>query len=210
MSHVLCGVTNTRMGIWDQVQKLTPCRNLLQQCCDEYLSRYRVRLEIDDRNFTTAFFAWLDVLLSNRDYRDWNEPDYFQFSFGALLRELLHRRVVHVATDASAGSSALSSALSLASVSPDNTPVWWPAGYMLTHFCFELLKQTLRQKCGIELKLDEVNAQPALWKSFRENLLEEPSLAIAYFDKFVGLEPNWREPSMVVNRPNAGRFGKGA
>jgi hypothetical protein len=200
MSQVLCGVSNAKAGIWEQVQKLTPCRQLLQQCCDEYVSRYGVRLEIDDRNFTSAFFVWIDVLLSNQDYRHWNEPDYFQFSFGALLRELLHKRAVQSPMEAPA----------LYSASPDNTPTWWPTGYMLTHFCFELLKQTLRQECGMEAKLDDAASQPALWKSFRENLLEEPGLAIAYFDKFSGLEPNWREPSMVVNRPAAGRFGKSA
>ncbi|KAF1029140.1 MAG: hypothetical protein GAK40_00639 [Burkholderia plantarii] len=39
-----------------------------------------------------------------------------------------------------------------------------------------------------------------LWQSFRENLIEEPSIAIAYFDAFMGVAPNWRTPCYAGHR----------
>lgn len=200
MGLALCEVGVAKPGVWEQAQKLTLCRRLLQQCCDDYAKHYGVRLDIDDRQFTAAFFAWLDVILSNTAYRGWNERDYFQFSYGVLLRELLHKRAVHVDPVPQP----------YAPASPDDIPRWWPVGYSLTQFCVEMLARTLREECSTTSDLLDPGAQPALWKSFRENLIEEPSLAIAYFDKLMGIEPNWREPSMIVNRPTAGSFGKSA
>jgi hypothetical protein len=44
-----------------------------------------------------------------------------------------------------------------------------------------------------------------IWQSFRENLIEEPSIAIAYFDDFMGSSPNWHNPSVFRERAAAQR-----
>jgi hypothetical protein len=182
------------LHVWEHVQKLTLCRQLLQQCCDEYGARHGIRIEIDSRHFTRAFFVWLDAISHNDDYRRRNPRDFYQFACGALLRELLHEKAVHSATHAP-----------LQAQTPVDVASWWPAGYMLTYFCIGLLKRTLREECGLDVEPADALSQPEVWQSFRENLVEEPSLAIAYFDKFMGLEPNWREPGFVANRPACAR-----
>lgn len=197
MGRPLCSIDMRESGTWEHVQKLTLCRKLLERACDEYNETHGMRIEIDERNFSTAFFAWLDGIACNADYRTKNAPDYFQFVFGVLLRELLHKRAVRVMADAS----------HRLQPSADNVGDWWPAGYMLTHFCFRVLKQTVQQECGLEIKPAAPPWKPSVWRSFRENLVEEPGLAIAFFDKFMGLEPNWREPTQVANRPTAAQCG---
>jgi hypothetical protein len=175
------------------MQKLLLCRQLLQRCCDEYGERHALKIEIDDRHFTTAFFAWVDVITRNAEYRRENELDYFQFVFGVLLRDLLREKAIHVKKDAS----------TQLRPSPGNIADWWPTGYVLTYFCLGALKHTVREECRVELQDAVALSEPTVWQSFRENIVEEPGLAIAFFDKFMGLEPNWREPSRIANRPAA-------
>ena len=195
---------------WEHVQKLTLCRQLLQQCCDEYGARHGIRIEIDSRQFTAAFFAWIDALAHNDGYRQRNPRDFFQFAYGVLLRDLLHEKAVRVIENPlehalnDAGELAAGK-LSDAPPSSDDIAHWWPAGYMLTYFCIGMLKRTLREECGFPIEPSDALSQPAVWQSFRENIVEEPALAIAYFDKFMGIEPNWREPGFVANRPASAR-----
>ena len=195
MSQPICSIEGQEIATWKRVQKLTLCRQLLQRCCDEYRERHALPVEIDDRNFTTAFFAWIDVVERNADYRHQNEQDYFQFVFGVLLRDLLREKAIHLKKDAS----------TQLRPSPGNIADWWPTGYVLTHFCIGTLKATIREQCAVEVQPCDAISQPAVWQSFRENMIEEPGLAIAFFDKFMGLAPNWREPTQIKNRPAAAR-----
>jgi hypothetical protein len=193
MTQPICSIETRELGTWKSMQKLLLCRQLLQRCCDEYGERHALKIEIDDRHFTTAFFAWVDVITRNAEYRRENELDYFQFVFGVLLRDLLREKAIQVKKDAS----------TQLRPSPGNIADWWPTGYVLTYFCLGALKHTVREECRVELQDAVALSEPTVWQSFRENIVEEPGLAIAFFDKFMGLEPNWREPSRIANRPAA-------
>src|ERR1700754_925432 len=142
---------------WEHVQKLTLCRQLLQQCCDEYGARHGIRIEIDSRQFTAAFFAWIDALAHKDGYRQRNPRDFFQFAYGVLLRDLLHEKAVRVVENPLLHSleeppdSAPDRAADRSTEVPpsaDDIAHWWPAGYMLTYFCIGMLKRTLREECG--------------------------------------------------------------
>jgi hypothetical protein len=197
MGQPLSSIHTRESGTWDRVQKLVLCRQLLQRCCDEYRERHGVRIEIDERRFTSAFFAWLDVISRNAGYRRQNAPDYFQFAFGVLLRDLLRDKTVHVSTEP---------AQHLQPVA-DEIAGWWPAGHLLTWFCIGTLKHVMREECALVVQPADALSHREVWQSFRENIVEEPSLAIAYFDRFMGVEPNWREPGQVLNRPGAANSG---
>lgn len=197
MGQPLSSIHTRESGTWDHVQKLTLCRQLLQRCCDEYRERHGVRIEIDDRQFTRAFFAWLDVVSRNAGYRKRNAPDYFQFAFGVLLRDLLRDKAVHVTTEPSPHLQPAT----------DDIAGWWPVGYLLTWFGIGTLKHVMREECALVVQPAEALSHRDVWQSFRENVVEEPSLAIAYFDRFMGVEPNWREPGQVLNRPGAVNSG---
>jgi hypothetical protein len=193
MSQPICSIEDQELAIWKRVRKLTLCRQLLQHCCDEYGERHALPIEIDDRQFASAFFTWVELAERNTDYRHRNPLDYYQFVFGVLLRDLLREKAIVVKKDASAQLRP----------SAGNIADWWPTGYVLTYFCIGILKTTVREECGVEVQPSEAISQPAVWQSFRENMIEEPGLAIAFFDKFMGFEPNWREPTQINNRPAA-------
>jgi hypothetical protein len=193
MGQPLSSIHTRESGTWDRVQKLVLCRQLLQRCCDEYRERHGVRIEIDERRFTSAFFAWLDVISRNAGYRRQNAPDYFQFAFGVLLRDLLRDKTVHVSTEPAQHLQLVA----------DEIAGWWPAGHLLTWFCIGTLKHVMREECALVVQPADALSHREVWQSFRENIVEEPSLAIAYFDRFMGVEPNWREPGQVLNRPGA-------
>lgn len=195
MSQPICSIGAQEIATWKRVQKLTLCRQLLQRCCEEYGERHSLQMEIDDRNFTTAFFAWLEVVTHHANYRQQNARDYFHFAFGVLLRDLLREKAIHVKGDAS----------TQLRPSPGNIADWWPTGYVLTYFCVGTLRQAVREECATEVQPSDALSQPTVWQSFRENIVEEPGLAIAFFDKFMGIEPNWREPSQIMNRPAMAR-----
>jgi hypothetical protein len=178
---------------WEQLQKLTACRELLQRCCDEHALRHASRVEIDERQFTVAFFTWLDLIARNVDYRSRNCVDYFHFVFGALLTELLR-----------GGALRAQGIPVLASQAPsDDIADWWPTGYVSTCFCIGTLQQIVRQECGVQVEPGEAMTRAKLWHSFRENVAGEPAIAMAYFDSFMGLEPNWRMPGALGSRPAA-------
>lgn len=176
--------------VWPALTKLSSCRLLLQQYCDDYSKNSGVLLELDDRQFTQAFVAWTQILEDSEFYLHKNAADYFQFCIGALLAELLKFKAVR---DTSV------------TIIPHKKPSseiadWWPTGFALTHFCVELVKKVSRQECGKVVESSEKIGQLKIWQSYRENLLEEPMLAIAYFDDFMGITPNWRTPYYAGHR----------
>jgi hypothetical protein len=67
------------------------------------------------------------------------------------------------------------------------------------------VRKVIAQECGQIVTVSEKFGDIKIWQSFRENLLEEPSIAIAYFDDFMGIEPNWRNPSFFRERAAAHR-----
>jgi hypothetical protein len=42
-----------------------------------------------------------------------------------------------------------------------------------------------------------------VWESFRENFRDDPGLALAFFDLFMGITPNWNFPESFLMRPAA-------
>lgn len=196
MERPLCSTPAPSLHAWEHFQKLTACRELLQRCCDDHALRYASRVEIDERQFTVAFFAWLDLIARNAEYRARNCVDYFHFVFGGLLTELLRSGALRTqGVPVLAGQS---------HASPDDIADWWPTGYVLTCFCIGTLQQIARQECGVQVEPGDAMTRPKVWHSFRENVAGEPGLAMAYFDSFMGIEPNWRMPGAISNRPAAG------
>jgi hypothetical protein len=200
MERPLSNAPSQGVHAWEQLQKLTAIRELLQRCCDEHGLRHASRVEIDERQFTIAFFAWLDLIARNAEYRTRDCVDYFHFVFGGLLTELLRSGALRTQGVAALASQA----------SSDDIADWWPAGYVSTCFCIGTLQQIARQECGVQVEPGATMKQPKVWHSFRENVAGEPGLAMAYFDSFMGLEPNWRLPGAVSSRPGASGRSKPA
>jgi hypothetical protein len=178
---------------WQACTRLSSFRELLADYCRTASPRAGMPLEIDDRALTTAFFSWTRTLEASERYLQRNAPDSYQFLVGALLAELLRANAVRtipgVESDARDGESPLAE--------------WWPDGYALTNFCVDLVRRVTAQECGQIVSVSERFVDLRRWQSFRENLRQEPFIAIAYFDDFMGVAANWRNPSAMDERAAA-------
>lgn len=179
---------------WQTTTRLSSFKALLAHACRDISATHGVSLETTDRAVTSAFFAWTQVLESAESHLHRNAPDYYQFLCGALLAELLRHHAVRTLPSVNSDT---------ANRPGDAIAKWWPEGYALTHFCVDLVRKVTAQECGQIVAASDKLGNIKVWQSLRENLLEEPSIAIAYFDDFMGVAPNWRNPCFVGERAAA-------
>lgn len=185
------GIRNQVQNVWQASTKLSTFKALLTEYCRSASTCYGIALTVNERALTGAFFSWTQTVESCERYLRRSSPDYFQFLVGSLLAELLKARVVealprvehHIAED-----------------DDDAIAKWWPAGFTLTHFCAELVRKIIAQECGQIVSASNKMGNIKVWQSFRENMIEEASIAIAYFDDFMGVMPDWRTPSFAGGR----------
>jgi hypothetical protein len=182
-------------NIWQATTKLSSFGELLAEHCRAMTSETGISFDIKERALTTAFFDWVQVVGSQAAEPRRNTPDYFQFLIGSLLARLLAAHAVEAVPGIEEAT---------ARKSENAIAKWWPAGFALTTFCVGLVRKIVAQECDQIVTTSEKFGDIKMWQSFRENLVEEPSIAIAYFDVFMGLSPNWHNPSFFRERA-AGR-----
>lgn len=191
---------NRAQNAWQGATRLSSFKEGLADWCRAVSANQGVSLETSDRAVTRAFFAWTQVLENAESHLHRNAPDYYQFLCGALLAELLRHHAVHALPSVDSETAA---AHATTGKPADAIAQWWPEGYALTHFCVDLVRKVTAQECAQIVAASEKLGNIKVWQSFRENLLEEPSIAIAYFDDFMGVAPNWRNPCFVGERAAA-------
>ena len=156
-------------------------------------AQHGMALAIDDRRLTEAFLNWIEAFNREKRYAALDRRDFCLFAAGLLLREFLKARPV----TARAGGAASSAG------APDEEgaiPGFWPEGFLYTSYCLSVLSAVVRQEFGEALSPAKAAGDLRIWWSYRENVSENPSLAIAFFDQFVGNEPNWRVPDSAESR----------
>jgi len=152
-----------------------------------------IAFETDDAKLTGAFVAWLRAFEVNRQgVDDANRKDFVYFLAGVMLAELLRARPV------------IAGPLP-AEADPELPLYFWPEGYICTSYCLSVCLAVIEQDYGEEIALDESLFDLRSWQSFRENAAENPTLAIAFLDQFVGNEPNWTFPGFPEARANRAR-----
>jgi hypothetical protein len=182
--------------MWQAATRLSSFTELLSEHCGTIRSDVGISVEISPRALTAAFFAWAHIVENHAEDPRRNTADYFQFLIGALLAQLLAAHAIDTVPGIE-GDRTRESENAIAK--------WWPTGFALTTFCVGLTRKVIAQECGQIVSASEKLGDIKLWQSFRENLPEEPSIAIAYFDAFMGLSPNWRNPSFFRERAAAHR-----
>lgn len=144
----------------------------------------------DDRLAARVFVAWTEALVAQKAYAEIDRRDYIAFGAGILLRCLLEARPIRVAQ--------------VPAHSADHHVIW-PEGALATAYCVSVLDAVLAQEGFDGVHLSPAVDDPATWESFQENVLEDPRLAIPYFDHFIGNEPNWIQPTWARARPAQAR-----
>jgi hypothetical protein len=72
----------------------------------------------------------------------------------------------------------------------------WPEGYAYTSFCLSVASAILKDMGEAELSGEGLADDPAFWDSFKENAMESPANAVAFFDLVCGQDPNWDAPDV--------------
>ena len=172
-----------------QVRRLRWFKRSFRRDADLIARHHGIELAIDDRRLTEAFLNWIEAFNRQKAYASLDRRDFTLFAAGLLLREFVRTRPV------SANSRQAGPAESEASIVS-----FWPEGFLYTNYCLNVLSAVLQQEFGETLSFSETADDLRVWWSYRENVEEDPSMAIAFLDKFLGEEPNWRVPESLESR----------
>jgi hypothetical protein len=183
-----------------QIRHLRWFKSSFRRDAELIAKHHGVVLEIDDRRLTEAFLNWIDAFNRQKTYAALDRRDFTLFAAGLLLREFIKARPVKARARQSAATEAPAREGAAAQDDRGSIVSFWPEGFLYTSYCLSVLSAVVQQEFGETLSLAEGADDLRVWWSFRENVREDPSLAIAFFDQFVGGEPNWWVPDSLESR----------
>ncbi|MEM9320285.1 MAG: hypothetical protein AAGA70_14975 [Pseudomonadota bacterium] len=153
---------------------------------------------VDRDALAQVFVEWLQAFDAQKPARDEDKEAYVGFAAGLMLKALVENRPVKLAH--------------LAERADETNPAYfWPEGYLYVAFCLNVRGLVLEADFQSTQELSAVLSEARTWWSFRENVSEDPSLAIAFLDLFAGDEPEWTAPGLFKSgriHELAGRFYK--
>ena len=151
---------------------------------------------VDRGSLAEVFADWLKSFEAQKPTRDDDKPAYVGFAAGLMLRTLIKHKPVSL-TNRPEGAD-------------DSNPAYfWPEGYLYVAFCLNVRGLVLEADYHFEQHPSDALNETRTWWSFKENVHEDPSLAIAFLDLFAGDEPEWIMPQLFRTgrmREIAGRF----
>jgi hypothetical protein len=160
-------------------------------------SAYGVRFEIDESRLTAAFLDWIETIEADKRLAAVDRADFIVFAAGMALCELI-RRDPAKAAPAPGGDD-------LRALQPAFQPTgeivrFWPEGFLYTNYCVAVVAAIHEQEFGKAPAIDKCADDLRIWWSYRENVSEMPSYAVAFLDRFLGAEPNWIAPHHAPSR----------
>lgn len=151
---------------------------------------------VDRGSLAQVFADWLKAFEAQKPAREDDKPAYVGFAAGLMLRTLIkHKPASLIRRPEGADES--------------NPAYFWPEGYLYVAFCLNVRGLVLESDYHFEQHPSDAINETRTWWSFRENVHEDPSLAIAFLDLFAGDEPEWTMPQLFRTgrvREIAGRF----
>ena len=167
-----------------RVRHLNWFRRSFRRDAEAMATERGLAISIDERGLAEAFLSWIEAFNRQKPYASLDRRDFSLFAAGLLLREFIKARPVQVETSGKGSDTTQAGEIA----------DFWPEGFLYTRYCLSVLGAVMRQEFGETLSLAEAGGDLRSWWSYRENVAENPSLAIAFLDEFVGGEPNWRMP----------------
>ncbi len=149
----------------------------------------RLAPEVNHQALALAFARWRKLFDDTKYLADIDRHDFVIFAAGLMLKELIaaHPLVTH--TKGSVSENQMVS-------DKDALLVRWPEGYAYTTFCLSVAGAILSEMGENSLAVAGGAQNPEFWDSFRENSIETPAIAIAFFDLICGQNPNWDMPDI--------------
>jgi hypothetical protein len=142
--------------------------------------------KVDHAALAHAFSNWRQTFDRVKHLADADRRDFVIFAAGLMLKELI----------AAAPMKAVADEMPVLPGNVDHRLARWPEGYAYTSFCLSVAAGVLNEMGAEEPRAARSADDPRFWDSFRENALESPSMAIAFFDLVCGQDPNWEAPDV--------------
>jgi hypothetical protein len=142
--------------------------------------------KVDHAALATAFSRWRQAFDQAKHFADIDRHDFVIYAAGLMLKELVAAAPIGAVTDD----------LPVLPATVDHRLKRWPEGYAYTSFCLSVAAAVLKEMGDAEPTAATATDDPRFWDSFRENTLESPATAIAFFDLVCGQEPNWEAPDV--------------
>lgn len=144
---------------------------------------------VDHAALATAFSSWRQRFDATKHLAGIDRHDFTIYSAGLMLKELVVADPLR--TTPREGNLPVA-----AQAGANHALARWPEGYAYTSFCLSVAAAILHEIGEEEPQASKSSDDPAFWASFRENVVENPSAAIAFFDLVCGREPNWDAPDV--------------
>ena len=138
---------------------------------------------VDRGALAQVFVDWLQAFEAQKPRNDDDNQAYVGFAAGLMLKALIEHKPVS-ATDVPADADTT------------NPAYFWPEGYLYVAFCLNVRGLVLETDFHTTQELSDVLNETRTWWSFRENVDQDTSLAIAFLDLFAGSNPEWSAPSL--------------
>ena len=154
------------------------------------------RFSVDTVALADVFANWIKAFEAQKPERQEDKAAYVGFAAGLMLKALIRGKPVEVVSKPD-------------DADETNPAYFWPEGYLYVAFCLNVRDLVLENDFHAAQNISPVLNEVRTWWSFRENVNEDPSLAIAFLDLFAGDEPEWTMPELFRSgRSNeiAGRF----
>lgn len=154
-----------------------------------------MRFAVDDQALSAAFRDWSRDFEAQKPNAPEARRDYVGFAAGLMLRALLHHAPAQ-RLDPAPHDPAPHDPKGAA-----DPARFWPEGFLYTSYCMTMRLAVLEQEFNEDAQVAPALAEIRHWWSFKENVREDPSLAIAFLDMFAGDEANWTAPGFFAPRP---------
>lgn len=171
-----------------RLRQLKWFRQSFRNSADALSRRYGLITHIDDEILAKVFVDWVETLEAKKEFAAVNRSDFIVFSGGLVLKGLLTARPAMVNLR-----QPMDTAL-------PEIVAFWPEGFLYANFCINAVSAVHQQEFGTPLTLSDSVSDLRTWWSFRENTQEIPAYAIAFLDRFFGVEPNWSMPEFPEGR----------
>ena len=154
------------------------------------------QFSIDRQRLTEVFAEWITAFQSQKPDNEEDKLAYVGFAAGLMLKMLVKSNPLSVESKPEGADET-------------NPAYFWPEGYVYVAFCLNTRGLVLEHDFNQNQQLGTALGEVRTWWSFKENVNEDPSLAVAFLDLFAGDEPQWSAPHLFRSgkaREQAVRF----
>lgn len=159
----------------------------------ELQERYGVGYTINEKKLSQVFLQWIAEVNANKHFAKIDSKDFITYAAGLVLRELIRTAPAKVNKMPKIIEGKDSERMKIIR--------FWPEGFLYTNYCLCAIAAVQQQEFESDLDIDTSVDELRTWWSFKENTHEIPGYAIAFLDKFLGGEPNWKLPDYALARP---------